>query len=193
VQDTASNAQDSWESGDDASQQMLAADVAQPEPQDGEDQAAQNDPWADPSAARKEIEKLRRESAGYRTKLRDAEPQLAEYQKYLDSQKTEQQKLLEAKEATERELLDLRSTNARLLAATTYNLPTDLIDLLGTGTDEEINARAQLLAEKLASVPTTELPASTRPVESLTAGGRPADDAPADMSMDAVLRRMTGR
>lgn len=191
--DTADAAQDAWEPGDDdAAQQMLADAAAQPEPLDGEEQA-QNDPWADPAAARKEIEKLRRESAGYRTKLREAKPQLAKYQEYLDSQKTEAEKLAEAKEAAERELGDLRSTNARLMAAAAHNIPADLIDLLGAGTDEEINARAQLLADKLGAVPAFDAPASTRPVESLTAGGRPAGDESADMSMDDFLRRMTGR
>jgi DNA repair exonuclease SbcCD ATPase subunit len=177
---------------DDAAQQTLADAGAQPEPQDG-DRQAQNDPWADPQAARKEIEKLRREAAGFRTKLREAEPQLAEYRKHLDSQKTEQQKLAEAKEAAEQRLAEVSSANARLMAAATHNIPVELIDLLGTGTDEEIDARAKLLAERLtaADARTSATPGSTRPVESLTAGGRPADDAPADPNalFRAMLRR----
>ena len=190
MQDTADITEAAGQPDEDAALHMFAD--ADSEPLDGEEQA-QDDPWADPAAARREIEKVRREAASYRTKLREAEPQLAEYQKYLDSQKSEAQKLAEAKDAAERELTDLRSTNARLMAAATHNLPADLIDLLGSGTDEEINARAQLLAERLGSVQSTEYPTSTRPVESLMAGGRPADDEPADMSMDAALRRMAGR
>ena len=176
---------------DPAAQQALADALAQPEPPDGEEQAP-TDPWADPESARKEIDKLRREAAGYRTKLRDAEPQVAEYKKYLDSQKTEQQKLAEAKAAAEKDLADLRSANARLMAAATHEIPVELIDLLGTGTEEEIDARAKLLAERLTAPPPIERPASTRPVESLTAGGQPADDPP-PLDMDAYLRRMAGR
>jgi len=190
VPDTADAAQDAWEPGDNDAAQQNADATAQPEPQDGEEQA-QNDPWADPAAARKEIEKLRRESAGYRTKLREAEPKLTEYQKYLDSQKTEAEKLAEAKQAAETKLAELTTTNARLMAAAAYNLPPDLIDLLGSGTDEEINARAQLLAERLSASSAPEPPASTRPVESLTAGGRPAGEP--EESIDDAIRRMAGR
>lgn len=201
-------------SADDAvAEQMLAEAIQEPEQQEqagrsqddqrpqqqGAQQNASNDPWADPNAARKEIEKLRRESANWRTKYREAEPQLSEYQKYLDSQKTEQQKLQEAKESAERELTNLRTTNARLMAAATHDIPADLIDLLGSGTEEEINARAELLAQKLAAAvpppapaePERKAPAQTRPVESLTAGGQPADAKP--MDMDTVLRTWAGR
>lgn len=178
---------------DPAAPQAPAGAVTQPEPQDGDGQGQNDSPWADPDAARKEIEKLRRESAGYRTKLRDTEPQLAEYQKFLDSQKTEQQKLNEAKQVAEGKLAEVMSANARLMAAATHNIPADLIELLGSGTDEEIGARAQLLAEKLAASPEAQrpTPGSRRPVESLTAGGRPADDAPADPNamFRAMLRR----
>ena len=178
---------------DDAAQQALAEAITQPEPQDGDGQGQNDSPWADPDAARKEIEKLRREAAGYRTKLRDAEPRLTEYQKYLDSQKTEQQKLNEAKAAAETRLAEVMSQNARLMAAATHNIPADLIYLLGNGTDEEINARAERLAEKLAAVTEAPRPASARPVESLIAGGRPAEDTSAAPTMDDFLRRMAGR
>lgn len=219
MQDTANDTQaagqpDATADNDDAAQQLLADAVSQPDTQPA-DQGSQDDskaqqqpkgsqnggskdPWADPDVARKEIEKLRREAAGYRTKYNEAKPQLDEYQKYLDSQKTEQQRLQEAKEAAERELTDLRSANARLMAAATHNLPPELIDLLGSGTEEEIDARAQLLAEKLAAAapppapePERKAPTPTRPVESLTAGGQPADARPTDM--DTVLRTWAGR
>lgn len=195
-----------------AAEQMLADAMRQPEadkagrsqddpkPQQPPQQAggANKDPWADPEAARKEIEKLRKEAAGWRTKYRDAEPQLTEYQKYLDSQKTELQKAQESAQQFKQELLETRTTNARLMAAATHNLPPELIDLLGTGTEEEIDARAKLLAEKLSAAsppasvePERRPPAQTRPVESLTAGAKPADEKPADM--DAVLRAWAGR
>lgn len=216
MQDTANDEQaagqpDDASMDDTAAQQMLADAMRQTEPQQpaggsqgdqepqqqGSQQPASNDPWADPAAARREIEKLRREAANWRTKYREAEPQLSEYQKWLDSQKTEQQKLQERADAAERELADLRSANARLMAAAAHNLPPELIDLLGTGTEEEIDARAKLLAEKLAAAaapppePERKAPAPTRPVESLTAGGQPADARP--MDMDTVLRTWAGR
>ena len=219
MQDTANDTQaagqsDATADNDDAAQQVLAdagsqsdtqqADQGsqddpkgQPQPK-GSQNGGSKDPWADADAARREIEKLRREAAGYRTKYNEAKPQLDEYAQWKDSQKTEQQKLQDAKEAAERELTDLRSANARLMAAATHNLPPELIDLLGTGTEDEIDARAKLLAEKLAaaapppaSEPERKPPASTRPVESLTAGGQPAGQKSLDM--DAILRQMSGR
>ncbi|MFJ7895880.1 hypothetical protein [Streptomyces anthocyanicus] len=150
------------------------------------------DPWADPDAARKEIEKLRRESASWRTKYREAEPQLTEYQQWQESQKTEQQKLHDAKEAAERELGDLRATNTRLMAAATHNIPPDLIDLLGSGSDDEINARAEMLAERLKASAPTPSPTSQRPVEALTPGAATASGA-ATTSPDEWIRRMAGR
>lgn len=158
------------------------------------------DPWADPEVARREIEKVRKEAASWRTKYREAEPQLTEYQKYLDSQKTELERAQEEAQRSREELAQTRTANARLMAAATYNLPPDLIELLGSGSEEEIDARAKLLSERLAAAappsadPEPEKrahPAQTRPVESLTAGAKPADDKPTDMN--AVLRAMAGR
>lgn len=150
------------------------------------------DPWADPEAARKEIEKLRRESASWRTKYREAEPQLTEYQQWQESQKTEQQKLFDAKEAAERQLADLQATNARLMAAATHNIPPDLIDLLGSGSADDINARAEALAERLKATSTPAAPAPQRPVEALTPGAATGSGT-TPASPDQWIRRMAGR
>lgn len=112
----------------------------------------------------------------------------AKLQQFEDAEKTELQKAQDAAKRFEAELTATRVANARLMAAAVHNLPADLIDLLGDGTDDEIDARAKLLAEKLAAVApassATEeprpAPAPTRPVESLTPGARPANEAPAD-------------
>jgi hypothetical protein len=132
---------------------------------------------------------------------RDAEKQLKELSDrlnhYEERDKTDLQKAIERAEAAEKGASSMRVANTRLMAAATHNIPADLIDMLGNGTDEEIDARAALLAEKLAAaVPAAadaerKAPASTRPVESLTAGAKPANERPADM--DAILRGMAGR
>jgi len=206
------------ETADDAAaQQALADAIASPEPdrtqgggaQDDPkpdqqaDPSAKGDPWADPDAARKEIEKLRKEAANWRTKYRDAEPQLSEYQKYLDSQKTEQQRLADAKEAAEKELSGLRAANARLMAAATHEIPADLIDDLGDGTEEQIDARAQRLAELLKAAeergrasaatpePATSSHTRTRPVEALRSGATAQESERTDV--DAWLRTISGR
>jgi|SRR5215472_7868562 len=119
---------------------------------------------------------------------------------------SELEKAQAAQRDAERERDEAKSVHARMMAAASHDLPVDLIDLLGTGTDEEINERAELLAscieetagaiaeemlkEKIAS---GELIVASngngrngqpqvvpgRPVESLRAGSAPAGTAPA--------------
>lgn len=113
------------------------------------------------------------------------------YREFEDAQKTELQRANERAQSVEQQLNDLRATNGRLMAAATHNIPPDLIDLLGSGTDEEINARAEALAGRLKAVTSPPAAASQRPVESLTPGAAPSSAAPA--SADDWIRRMAGR
>ncbi|MFJ7417985.1 hypothetical protein ACIQXD_05150 [Streptomyces uncialis] len=62
---------------------------------------AKPDPWDDPAAARKEIEKLRKESAGYRTKAKELEPLAAKARELEDAQKSEAERLGERLSAAE--------------------------------------------------------------------------------------------
>lgn len=150
----------------------------------------------DPEKVKKQLDHART----WEKRAKDNAEGAQKYAEWQESQKTEQQRLADAKAASDRELSDLRSQNARLMAAATHNLPPDLIDLLGSGTEEEIDARAKLLAERLAAAapppapapqPAPAGPAPTRPVESLTPGAAPVNRPPEDM--DAVLRAMAGR
>lgn len=179
--------------GDDAQAQLMLADAMTSQQDDtagqnGEAGGKKKDPWDDPESARRMIEQLRRESAGWRTKYRQAEPLASKYRQAEDSQKTEIQRATERAQSLEQELADVRTSNARMMALVNHNLPPDLIDLLGNGTEEEIDARAKLLADKLAAAaPQPEpaaaehaRPAPRRPVESLTPGARPAGERPAD-------------
>jgi hypothetical protein len=136
--------------------------------------------------------KARREAERERNELR------ARLQQHEDAEKTELQKAQEAAKRYEQELTTTRVANARLMAAVAHDLPPDLIDLLGDGTDEEIDARAKLLAEKLAATapapaaePAKPTATPTRPVEALKPGGRPATQEPEDPN--AWLRRLAGR
>ncbi|WP_372344743.1 hypothetical protein [Streptomyces sp. KL116D] len=114
------------------------------------------------------------------------------YQEFEDTQKTELQRANDRAQAVEQQLADLRSTNARLMAAATHNIPPDLIDLLGSGGDEEINARAEVLAERLKATAPTAAPAQQRPVESLTPGAATASGS-AEATPDQWIRRLAGR
>lgn len=113
------------------------------------------------------------------------------YGDFEEAQKTEIQKARELAQTAEQQLADERAQNARLLAAATHSIPPDLIELLGSGTTEEINARAEALAANLKAAAPPTPPASQRPVESLTPGAAPSSAATADP--DAWIRKMAGR
>ncbi|MER5903030.1 hypothetical protein ABT150_23475 [Streptomyces mirabilis] len=121
--------------------------------------------------------------------LRQAAQKQAEHE---DAQKTELQKATERAQTYEQQLADMRSTNARLMAAATHNIPPDLIDFLGSGTDEEINARAEVLAERLKATAPAAAPGSQRPVEALTPGAAPASGLN-PVSADQWIRGLAGR
>jgi hypothetical protein len=70
----------------------------------------------------------------------------AEWQKTQDANKTELQRAQEAQQEAERQRDEALQTHARIMAAATHDVPVDLIDLLGTGTAEEIEERAELLS-----------------------------------------------
>lgn len=114
------------------------------------------------------------------------------YQEFEDAQKSEIQKANERAQSVEQQLADERAQNARLLAAATHNIPPELIELLGSGTAEEIGARAEVLAERLKAVAPPPAPASARPVESLTPGAAPASSA-GGATPDQWIRALTGR
>ncbi|MGW7350951.1 phage scaffolding protein [Streptomyces sp. NPDC054784] len=67
----------------------------QPEPDAPEQPAepANADPWADPGAARREIEKLRTEAAKYRTRNKELEPLATAAKEAEEAQKTEAERL----------------------------------------------------------------------------------------------------
>lgn len=192
---------------DEQAQQMLADAATQTTPAaPGPGSAAQTGGDDESSAGKPSGEEQlgdngKRALTSERSARRAAERQLKELQarlaQYEDAQKTELQKAQEAAKRYETELTTTRVANARLMAAVAHDLPPDLIELLGDGTEEEIDARAKLLAAKLAAAapaPGAESkpsPAITRPVESLTPGGKPASAEPEDPN--AWLRRMAGR
>lgn len=136
------------DAADDAQAQHLLAEAVQSSKDEPQDEQ-QDDPWADPERARREITKLRREAAKYRTQLREAEPKLTEYQKWLDSQKSEQERLAERLAQVERERDEARLGHARVMAAAAHNIPPELIGRIAGSTPEEIEEAAEELAKVL--------------------------------------------
>lgn len=171
-----------------------AANATEQEPTDWESEATK---W---KALARQHEKKNLGALGLKSKdeLTQLRQAAEAYQQQQDAQKTEIQRATDRATTVEQQLADLRSTNARLMAAAAHSIPPDLIDLLGSGTDEEIDARAAVLAERLratapASAPVPSPAAQQRPVESLTPGAAPASSGAAADDADAWIRALTGR
>lgn len=161
-----------------------AGSGGQAEPVDWEAEAAK---WK--SLARRH-EGKHLDALGFKSKdeidqLRQAAQKYGEFE---ETQKSEIQKATERAQTFEQQLADERAQNARLLAAATHNIPPELIELLGSGTAEQIGARAEVLAERLKAAAPPPAPASQRPVESLTPGAAPSSAAP--VTADDWIRQM---
>lgn len=110
-----------------------------------------------------------------------------------NAQKTEQQRHAEAAEKAKRDADEARAETLRYKAAATHGVGQDFFDLLGSGDEEAINARAervgsllkvaaeneQLRAELEALRQGKPAPGSTRPVASLRPGATAEPVAPA--------------
>jgi hypothetical protein len=132
-----------------------------------------------------EIQKLRKESAGYRTKLREAEPLVKAHQEREEANKTELQRAQEALATREKDYADLQVGYTRLELAAIHNVPPDDIDLIGSGTREEMEARAARVGALNASTTRTPAPPSDRPVEGLRPGATPEPPKPVDTTYPA--------
>lgn len=129
-----------------------------------------------------ELTKIRREAASYRTKLREAEPLVKKAQEAEEANKTEIQKANERAQAAEQREKDSQTGFARLELAVQYGIAPDDIDLIGSGTREEMDARAKRLAALHAAASKAAPPPTDRPVESLRPGATPEPDKKPDDS-----------
>lgn len=128
---------------------------------------------------RAELTKARNQAAGYRTKLREAEPIVEEYNKQREAEKTDLERANER--IAELEIRDLKST---------YSLTDEDLNFLGSGTREELEARAQHLGQLRANITPaeTKAPPTDRPVESLRPGASPQPQQVEDNSYPAAWR-----
>lgn len=72
-----------------------------------------------------------------------------ELKKIQDANKSDLERAQEAQAEAERQRDEALGTHARIMAAATHDVPVELIDLLGTGTAEEIDERAELLSSAI--------------------------------------------
>ena len=131
------------------------------------------------------LKKLRSENHELRTKLRKSEPLARKAQEAEEATKTEVQKALDRAQEAINEKTELQAGYDRLELAVQYHLPREDIDLIGSGSREEMESRAQRLAAKNAAAVKAERPPTDRPVEGLRPGATPQPPQPADDSYPA--------
>jgi hypothetical protein len=163
-------------------------------------------------------EELARELKDWKTRSRqwedrskknaDAARELSELKK---AQMTEAQRVQVERDEAIRERDEARADHSRVMAAAAHNLPVDLIDYLGTGTDEEISGRAEAIAGAI-ETRATELAeervqqllqeqgngsrngfsSGARPVESMRAGSAPSGGSASPRDTNAWFRGLFG-
>lgn len=155
-------------------------------------------PWGDdfdPARAWHTIQSLREKEKELAKQPRltpEQQRQLQEYNQLVEASKSEAQRQQEAVENAKREADTARAEAIRYKAAATHGISADHFDLLGSGTEEEINARAEkisaLVAAQVAAAPTA--PPTTRPVEQLRPGATPAGT---ESEEDVIYATLFGR
>lgn len=152
--------------------------------QDSQPESAE--PKWTPEKYEAEIQKLRRESAGYRTKLREAEPLVKAAQDAEESNKTEIQKAIDRASQAEQTLAERETAFNQLDLIVRYNLDPEDSEFIGSGSREEMEDRAQRLAARVGSPKPHTAPPSDRPVEGLKPGASPEPPKPPDDSYPAA-------
>jgi chromosome segregation ATPase len=133
--------------------------------------------------ARTEIEKLRKESASYRTKVRELEPLAKKAQEADEASKTEMQRAQERAQVAETRAQELELAVLRTEIAARHGLTPAQAKRLTGANEAELDADAEAYAKEIGvngSKPKTDLKQGAR-------GGPPAPDA------EAWLRRLAGR
>jgi hypothetical protein len=136
-----------------------------------------------PQWARDAITKANNDAAKYRTQLREAEPIVKAHKETEERNKTELQRATEQAAQFQKDLAERDHRLNLMTVAHKYGVPEKDFDLLGSGTLEEMEARAVRQAPLWASAPVSPPPPpSDRPVESLRPGASPQPPVAEDTS-----------
>lgn len=154
-------------------------------------------PWGDnfdPETAWNKLQKVQREAQNLRQRAMTDEQrqQLEEYGRLVEASKSEQQRQTEALEAERTARQRYESEALRYRVAAEHGISKDYLDLLGSGSEEELSARAERVAQLQAAAlaqqqsPPAPMPGQ-RPVEQLRPGATPAGTESED---DQILARL---
>lgn len=144
----------------------------------------------DAKRAMEKISKANSEAKNLRTRVKELEAYEAKVRELEESQKTEQQKAIERAEKAEQDANSTRSELIRERIARRHGIADEDMDLLGSGTEEEIESRATRLAAKNAAAAGTtssdsSAPPTARTTEKLHPGASPKVSAEAPKSYPA--------
>ena len=133
------------------------------------------------------IAKLQAEVARYRGEAKSGAAAIERLAAIEEAQKSDSQKAAEALAKAQSVAAAASAEARRLRIALSEGVPSDLIDFIGDGDDEQILSRAKRLAQlaKAEQVSKVEKPAVMRPIEDLKPGAMPSGQAPADDSYPA--------
>jgi hypothetical protein len=130
-----------------------------------------------PQWARDAITKANREAASYRTQVAELKPKADQFSQLEEASKSEMQRIQEAQAAAETRAAEAAAEAVRYKAAATHGIPADYFDLLGSGAEEEVSARAEKISALLAAKAAQQTPAKppARPVEQMRPGAMPSE------------------
>lgn len=155
-------------------------ETAAPAPESAPEQAAK--PARSPEDYEAELAKVRREAAGYRVKLKEVEPLAKAAQEAEEAKKDDIQRANDRAQAAETREKETLEGYTRLELAVQYGIPPDDIDLIGSGSREEMDVRAKRVAALNAAAAKASPPPTDRPVEGLRPGASPEPVNPPDDS-----------
>lgn len=158
------------------------AQVETAEPSESTPPAEQAKPDPTIEKLQADLAKTRNEAAGYRVKLKELEPLAKKAQEAEEAKKDDVQKAEERAQAAEQREQATLEGYTRLELAVQYSIPPDDIDLIGSGTREEMDARAKRVAALNAAAAKATPPPTDRPVEGLRPGASPEPAQPPDDS-----------
>jgi hypothetical protein len=143
-----------------------------------EEQVEQSKDWESEAARWKRI------SRDNEAKAKANAAAAQELEQLREAQKSEQQKSAERAEKAERDAAETKAELIRERLGRRFHLDDDDLELLGTGTEEQLTARAERIKAKndalAAASGKSDAPPSDRPTQKLRPGASPVEAPPAD-------------
>jgi len=134
-------------------------------------------------ALKAELAKARSDAAANRVKLKELEPLAKKQLEADEAKKDEIQRATERAQAAEKAYEDQMILNTRLSLAVQYHIATqEDVDLIGSGTPEEMEDRAKRIAALTAAAAKATPPPTNQPIEGLRPGASPEPATPPDDS-----------